>query len=296
MPTKIGKASNSGAKESATSNGGGGTELSLKPSDQVSEGLLDDMDVTFEDMVFTLEQPPNYTSQSDKVSMFLKVHLKPTDGSDETDQYYSAGDSRKFQPSEDGKTAVRMSGSGGMGQGTNAAVLFRSIVDAGFPEDKITASLTCFEGIVAHVRRIAVERKGLPQQEGKRPSTVLAVEKIIKLPWENKSPNGSSGKSKSSTPAPSGSKSPASNSKEPSENSENSELSDEATAVLAEVLNVEGKAIKKSQLAAKAFKILASHKDHRTEILTLYKNDDFLSQAAENLGATYDGEVLAPAE
>jgi hypothetical protein len=258
----------------------GGQAVSLRPSDQVSEGLLDDMDVTMSDWQFTLEGPPNYNS-GDAVPLFIKVTLSPDEG-DSTYQWWSAGDSAKFQPSEDGKEARRVKGSGGLGQGTNAAILFRSIADAGFPEDKMTANLGCFEGMRAHVKRIAApKRSGLPQQEGRGLSTVLAVEKILQLPWEKKAApkaGAAASSKKTSSPAPAAT------------SNGDADVNDLAMAVLQTVLEKTNPiAITKIPMAA--FKILSQeeYKPHRSDILLLLKDEEFLGSVA----TVEDGQVSA---
>lgn len=271
--------------------GGGGTAVSLRPSDQVSEGLIDDFDALFKELRFTLESPPGYAEKSsnDRVSLFVKAILVDQSDQKEYEHFWSAGDSSRFMPSEDGTSANRMKGSGGLGNSTNLAIVMRSIVDAGFPEDKITAEITCFEGMVAHMKRIAVARKGLLKQEGQREQTCLAVEKILKMPWENKqaAARPTAAKSSPTTSKATGAVTPSSNG--------DADVSDEALEVLMEVVEAEGKPVKKSALAVKSFKVLANHKESRTAILTLFKDDDMLLALAEAGGLTFDGETIAAA-
>jgi hypothetical protein len=260
-----------------------GSPVSLRPSDQVSEGLLDDCDVTFESFIFTLEAPPNYNA-GDAVPLFVKASLA-VDGGETVEQWWSAGDSSKFQPSEDGDTAVRVKGSGGLGQGTNAAALFRSIVDAGFPEDKITAGLSCFVGMNAHMQQVAMNRKGLPAQEGKRPSTTLLVAKINRLPWEQAgkvAPKGKAATSTKTTPATR--TAPAAS---------NGDVTDDAAAIIATIL-AKGPC-KSASLPAKAFPHLAG-KANRADILNLLKDADFLVAASEAGHFQFDGETVSANE
>lgn len=274
MAIQMGKKSGGTAKANAS-----GAAMSLRPSEQVSEGLIDDMDVTFESLEFTLEAPPNYSS-GDTVPLFIRAHLVPTEG-EEIDQWWSCGDSSKFQPSDDGKEAVRVKGSGGIGSGTNAAVLFRSFVDGGFPEDRMTANLTCLEGTVAHVRQLAQpKRKGLPRQEQEqRERTILCVEKVIKLPWEK-------GAGKGSTTA----------SAKPSANGETTpeELAVEAIQA---ILEKTGGPVELKKLPAKAFLVLSQpqFKQHKKAILALLNDQDFIAAGAEEEAYSFDGEQVAPA-
>lgn len=267
---------------------GSGQAMSLRPSDQVSEGLIDDMDVTFETLEFTLEAPPNYSS-GDSVPLFVKAHLVPVEG-EPLDQWWSAGDSSKFQPSDDGKSAVRVKGSGGIGSGTNVAALFRSIVDAGFPEDRITGDLSCFEGMVAHVRQVAQpKRKGLPrQEENQRERTILCVEKIVKLPWETGKGAGRAGAGTSASASASAS------------SKSNGESSDEELAleVVAAILEKAGGPVDAKKLPAKAFLVLSQpkFKQHKSGILKLLGDAEFVSGGAESGAYDFDGEQVSPAQ
>ena len=303
MPIQMGKKPQAGkpagggkAVAGAVAGAGAGQAVSIRPSDQVSEGLLDDVDARIESVIFTLEGPPNYNA-GDNVPLFVKMHLVPAEG-DEVDQWWSAGDSSKFQPSEDGLSVVRVKGTGGLGQGTNAAILFRSLVDAGFPEDRMTG-IDVLPGTVAHFRRIAApKRSGLPRQEGKPDATVLAVEKIISLPWEQPKANKPTGKPPAGLLK--GAPTPAAKAKaapEPKEE-EAGDVTDLAAEVVNLIIEKAGDAVEAAKLPPKAFTILAQprFKPHRTEILALLNDAEFLTAASEAGAFQYDGEQVAAAE
>lgn len=267
---------------------GDGEPVSLRPSDQQQGGLLDDVDVTFEDMSFVIW---DYQGKSEKPALAVLGILVDSDG-EKHEQYWSAGDASRFQPSEDGKTAVRVGSSGGgLTNSTNAAQLFKSIVDAGFPEDKITQSLECFEGMAAHVQRVAQpKRSGLPAQDGERERTVLVVTKINKMPWEKK-PTGAAGKGKPA-PAPAPGKGKAATAPVPA----SGDVSEEAAATLLAI--IEGKeSVKVSSLPVLSLKHLAGNAN-RFAILAMLKDGDFLASLAEAGTIQYDPDegLVAPAE
>lgn len=159
--------------------------VSLRPSDMVDGGLMDDVDVEFLDSRFTLW---DYDGKAPQV-LAIAVEMKPLDEDKSFLQYYSAGDPKYFVPSEDGKRAIPVGDKAGLNTNTNAAKFLESLVTAGFPEDQIGDDITVMTGTQAHVRRVAQkERAGLvrnarPGNEN-RPSTVLLVESVLRLPWE----------------------------------------------------------------------------------------------------------------
>lgn len=103
-------------------------------------------------------------------------------------QYYSAGDPNRFTPSEDGRRAVPRGSATSLNNNTNLAVLMQSIINAGFPEDKLGGAtgddISSIEGLYAYWDGTpAPERKGL---SGARVGQLLSVPvKIHRLPWDN---------------------------------------------------------------------------------------------------------------
>lgn len=179
-----------------TDNAGGA--VSLRPSDQqAGGGLIDDVDVVLLSLRFV---EWNYGGKIETPVPALYVKMQDAEG-EEHEQYFSAGDAKFLMPSEDGLQILNRPGSNrsGLNDNANASIFIASIVNAGFPEDKITNSIDCFEGLVAHVKRIAQpKRGGLINPGGGKPgreATVLTVESILSLPWE---------KSKLPTAAPKG--------------------------------------------------------------------------------------------
>jgi len=77
--------------------------------------------------------------------------------------------------------------------------LLGSVMEQGFPKDKVSADIAFLEGLEAHWRQQSTGRK--TQRDGKDTEydeTVLCVAQIFKYPWEKKSGGGGGKKSASS--------------------------------------------------------------------------------------------------
>src|SRR5580765_707999 len=153
--------------------------LSLRPSDAQAGSFLDDVDVTLKECRFVIW---DYMGKAERPSVALKVTMEEVEVPLTHEQYYSAGDPNKVTPSPDGKTLIPQAGATGLNNNTNALAFIASIVNAGFPEDKLGSDASVFDGMGVHVRQVAQpKRAGLKdQKEGK---TYLMVEKIIHMPW-----------------------------------------------------------------------------------------------------------------
>lgn len=261
--------------------------VSLKPSDQQQGGILDDMDVVLKSLGFCLY---DYGGTIDKPTLALLVIMVDPDGT-EHEQYFSAGDPNRFQPSADGKYVVAVAGAKGLSTSSNAAIFLKSIVDQGFPEDRITHTVEPFEGMEAHVVRIPQpKRSGLVQAEGARDKTVLVVSKINRLPWEKTGTGKAAPKlSASRTAAPSSTKTaPAAT------NGEASDLAEEAQGLILQLLENKGGEVKKTGVGAGAFKLLTGNAN-RGELLKLMTDDGFLSEGAESGLWAYENNTISAA-
>ena len=76
--------------------------VSLRPSSYTSGGLIDDCDVTFKELRFALW---DYDGKADADVPALRVTMETEDG-ESTIQYFSAGRTDHFMPTEDGLGAV----------------------------------------------------------------------------------------------------------------------------------------------------------------------------------------------
>lgn len=272
--------------------------LSLRPSDAQAGGFLDDVDVVLTSLRFVVwdyqgKGEPTVALKVDMLDAEERVH----------EQYYSAGSPDKLIPNDDGRAVLPLGEATGLNASCNAIAFLTSLVNAGFPEDKIGNDIGVFDGTVAHVNQVAQpKRTGLktPQKEGK---TYLLVTKIVRLPWEAApaaAPKAAKGAPapKNATPkpvaaapaavakpAPVASPAPAPGA-EPTE-----EISMKARMTMMQVLSEKGP-LAKGKLPTEAFRALANDAD-RNAIVTLVFQEPFLQAAAAEGVITYDGATVA---
>lgn len=266
--------------------------VSLKPSDAVSGGIIfDDVDLLVKRVRFRLW---DYNGQIATPVLGLAVLYEDENDGTESEQVYSAGDTKFFVPSDDGSEAVPVGSQQGLQDSTNAMAWMVSLVNAGFPEDKITDKVTVFEGTRAHVKQQPQpKRKGLAG--AKENKNILLVSKINSYPWDKvtapakKAPavgtvapamagktqapvahgagagaaSGQGGPSQASASTPVGG------------NGEAADLNTEGVNAMLGILAAKGGTILKTQIAQEAFKVLASH-PMRNQLVQLVYNDAFL--------------------
>lgn len=280
----------------------GQTFASLNPEDFTSGGLLDDVDVTFSSVRFC-EWDYNGNIDHPVLALLVVMDYQDADGkAAQTDQYYSAGETSRFVPSEDGSHAVAVAGAKGLAGGTNAAILIKSVIDQGFPVDKFgDGDVSSMEGLVAHINRIAQPKRG-GQITGKTSSgyeaTVAVVTKIHKMPWESTGtgkgaparPTSATQRLGASTARPAARPAPASI---PSE-APAGDVGEEAAGVLIEILSEKQGTVAKRMLPPASFKKLAGN-DNRSAILQCFGDDNWLMKNGENYGWSFDGQTITAA-
>lgn len=287
MPVqRVGTGKTSGA--AAVAAVGGGT-ASLNPADFAQGGILDDVDVIIVSASVTSEPPDGYTS--DKPMCFLKLELKEEGAEKPTDQHFSAGDLKRIMPSEDGVHFDLAPGVAGLNQGTNAAMLLRSLLEHGFPADKLAAGdVSVLVGTRCHVNRIPQpKRSGLALKEGERERTVLVVTSISKLPWDKAGKTAvktaaAPGKAAMSPKAAPGKAAPAAI---PESEVDVDEL---AVTTLVAILEANGGKVKKSMIAMKSLKVMEKTDPNRAAVMEKLADEEFL--ASEGLGWEFDGETV----
>lgn len=261
---------------------GGGT-ASLNPSDFTQGGLLDDVDVTILSATVTSEAPDGY--MSDKPSCFLLLELQEEGAEKPAKQFFSAGDLKRVMPSEDGVHFDLAPGVAGINQGTNAAMLFRSLLEHSFPGDKLAAGdVSVLNGTVCHVNRVPQpKRNGLALKEGERERTVLVVTSISKLPWDK------AGAKKAATVAvpakTTGTKAAPAAVKV--------DVDELAVSTLVAILEANGGKVKKSMIAMKSLKVMEKTDPNRAAVMEKLADEEFL--ASEGLGWEFDGETVTAA-
>ena len=262
------------------------TGVSLNPENFVEGGgLIDDVDVTFKECSFEMF---DYNGTVQPGSPSLKVVMVDDDGND-MEQYYSMGSANDWIPSEDGSQLVAVGKATSIKVNTNGGILLKSLVDAGFPADKLGDDITILNGLVAHVIRVpAPKRAGVKltdkqkeKEEKYGPPTLLIVGEIKTLPWEKKTPKGApatKGKPPAGKPA-GGKAAPAPAKAAPKtavkeEEAGDDDLNTKAITVVLEILEAAG-TITKKELPAKIFQQMKTDPD-RNAIVKLVFDDEFL--------------------
>ena len=238
----------------------------------VGGGLLDDVDVVVKEASIVMFDY-NGTRPDAVPAILFKLGVK--DGED-VDQYFTVGRSSDWMPSEDGTKLVAIGRSTQINMSSNGAIMLKSIVDAGFPETKISDDITCFQGMEGHVMRVPAPKRGIvkaPRADGKvYEDTILVFAAITRLPWERKAgpvkgPAKTTGKAAPAAPAE----------EVPEEEGEVS-LEDRTQGILLEILNEHPNGIKKQELPGLIFKKVGAADSQRTAMLQMAFKDAFLKE------------------
>lgn len=131
------------------------------------------------------------------------IHVTFADADGESrEQHYSAGKMEFLKPSEDGLRLVHPEGGDArIGKQSNAAAFLVSLIDGGFPVERLGDDLSAIDGTrVTIVNKAQPKRAGLTdQKEGK---TIPLVAKVLSLPGEGKGGvKGAAAKPATRTPA-----------------------------------------------------------------------------------------------
>lgn len=245
-------------------------------------GLLDDINAVVKESRFELFDYQGKAAASPSLRMTLTLE----DGS-EASQNWSVGKVTDWQPSDDGKTLVAIGRATNLNRQSNGALLLESIVNSGFPEDKIGDDISIFDGLEAHFVRVpAPERKGMTKRTDAAgnviESTVLTIDKIIRLPWDKAAAKGKAAPKAGPKGAPA--KAPATAAK----TADNGDLAEVTTSMVMEILSENPEGINKAQLPALIFKKAATH-PQKAQIVQQAFKDDFLSAGPW----TYEGGKIS---
>ena len=240
-------------------------------------GLVDDVDVTIKKARFV---EWDYGGTIPKPSLAACFEMEDDEGNEHI-QYFSGGDLKNWTPSEDGKRLDRAGSATTLNDNSNLSQLITSIINAGFPENKLDEDISIFEDMYCHVlRKAQPKRTGLIQpEEGERARTVLLVTEIHKMPWEKK---GKKTTTKTKTKAKA---KPA----EDEEEEGGDDLSAKATeAVLEALIEADGGPISKVDLSKAVFKKLTKDPD-RNKVVQLVHDQEFLTEGDWK----YDGAKIS---
>lgn len=164
--------------------------LSLKPEDAVVSGFLDNTDVR---ILSARVKMWDYNGSIPAPIVALEVQFqKLDDGSTPKPQYYSAGDPKNFVPSADFRKFVPINPDPtkrGLPEGCNALLFLASLINAGFPANKVTDDVAVFDGTDIHVVSVPQpKRDGLAPQvkaDGTvKKNNIVIAQKVLRLPWE----------------------------------------------------------------------------------------------------------------
>lgn len=263
--------------------------VSLNPESFVhGGGLLDDADVEVTAAQFVMF---DYNGTKDAVPA-LGLTLVDADGK-ETDQYFTCGKATDFVPSGDGMSLIPVGQKTSLNDSSNLGQLLLSLLNAGFPSDKLSDQASFLIGLNAHVNRVVVQKaKGANDKDRE----ALLVTKINRMPWE---PKGAVGAKPAARPAIAGKANGAAKpgpvavatSAAPAAGDDG--LTEVVTEVLIGALAENGGQLAKKDIATAVFKAIG--KDHpnfaqRAKIVSLAFSDAFLSTAE---GITYDGATVS---
>lgn len=187
--------------------------ISINPSDAVSGGLTQDVDVLVERCRAAIY---DYNGKSERGSS-LAVHMTlVTQDSDPVtlEQYYSVGNLNRFAPAEtvDGEPLTNLGDEGkfivaavdstatALNKNSNFMFFMDELVKSKFPQDRISEDLSSLEGMIFHaILKPQPTRAGMTQQtnaNGKE-RTVLVPSSVSRFPWDS----ATKGKTKAATAA-----------------------------------------------------------------------------------------------
>lgn len=173
--------------------------ISFKPSETVTGGLVQDIDVRITKARYTVF---DYDGKASKPALAVLIEMEPVDGGDAIKQYYSAGSLDRFAPSEDNENPLTEVGDEGryvvaaenstatsLSRSSNFIFFIQELASAGFPEERMGDDVSSLEGSVIHViRKPAPKREGLGAEPvaGAREKTILVASKVLQYPWDKK--------------------------------------------------------------------------------------------------------------
>ncbi len=252
---------------------------------QFSEGggSLSDAIVVLHDLQFVMSNTVAYGKSMTKAAPLTHIRMTEVgeDGSElDHEQYLSLGGASDFVPSDDGLGLMKIGTKDAIVKTTNFAVFVQSIMDAGFPPDRVKDNdISFLEGLKCHITRKAVTREGLVKREGERESTVLIVDKLYldeKLAAKRGAKAGTGMKSTPATAAP------------------DATLIEEAKSVLMQVLFSEavqeaGGSIPKNKLIPPVLSLIKDN-PNKKELTKIIIGDEFLNLCD---GWTFEKGVVA---
>lgn len=263
--------------------------VSLNPENMTEGGgLLDDCEVTFNKCRFSMF---DYGGKVDIKAPALMIEMEPDEG-EEVKQYWTMGKPTDWKPSENGKELIAIGKASAISLSSNGGIFLASLIEAGFPSDQLDDDISVLDGLVAHVVRVpAPERKGLKGGKNRDyEATILTVQEIIKLPWEEKESGAAKEKRKTDKKSGGGKKADKKASKKDdkkaSKKGGDEDVNEEAIgAILSVLAEASDGSVSIRRLPADLFKALKEN-GNRNAILKLAADEEWLSDREEFL---FDG-------
>jgi len=253
-----------------------GEQVSIRPSEMVEGGAVPvEQNLTWKECRFNLFDYKKKDGTIVATTVAARI-IYVTDEGTEMEQQYSVGDKERFAPSEDGKTLIALTPATALSKSSNFFLLMSALINAGFPEAKLTGDISILDGLYTYNIGLAEpKRAGLrPAEavEGARERVISVPSQIHKLPWEKK------GKGAGAGPAAAA----------------GTDVTAEALKFVGEVLDeAEGDSVTRQELAVAAFKKLAKD-PNKDAIASLIFQPEFQGALLGN-GYAVDGESISRA-
>jgi len=160
----------------------------LNPNEMNEGGgaaMLDNVVVNWKNVTVELF---DYAGKSASVCA-LKVDFEYED--EISTQYFKIGSPENWQPSDDGKSAIKVGTEEAPNKNTNFGILLTSLLNVGFPEDRLGDDVTELENLQTRMVRKPDTRPTARKRKSKDGTkeydpTVLEVGELLKLPEDNK--------------------------------------------------------------------------------------------------------------
>ncbi|RPI88725.1 MAG: hypothetical protein EHM41_00180 [Chloroflexi bacterium] len=243
--------------------------ISLNPDDFVAGGLIDDIIAKLQHSFVMYD----YEGKADAPAPCLKLEMVDNESGEEYPvQYLSAGSAQNWVPSDDAKTLVPVGSKTAMTKNSNLAIYLTEMINAGFPKNQLTTSIACLDGVVAHMIRKELPKRGNVSQtqtgkDGKEyAKSILVPDRIVKLPGEKA--GAVKGKKTAAT---------------------DDAVKEAATTFVLELLGEKNGKFQKKEIPAALVKVPVAV---RPQVMAMvYANDKFLSEGGGGLWTYANGEV-----
>lgn len=231
---------------------------SLLPGDADQSGFLDGVTAT---IVSARATTFDYNGKLAEPVPAIAVTFLPANGK-ESVQHYTVGKPADRAPSDDGARFKVFGSKKALPKDSNGLAFIISLINAGFPQDKVGDDLTVFDNTV-----VLLKSQAVPKTEGQeKDRTIVLAEKIVTLPWENKAPKAAAttkaaGKTAAAPAAAATATSPM------ADEAAKDAASNAVVAILADTKNQAG--VKKAQVGSLAFRTLSQDPNRNNAVKLL---------------------------